>query len=326
MASITNTFSAHEAKGIREDLQDMIFTISPTDTDLLSSLKRGKAKNHLHEWQTDSLAAATTANAHVESDDITSFGATDPTVRVGNYLQISRKLVLISDSLEETDRAGRASEEAYQVAKRGKELRRDMETIIFANLGGNAGGVTTARQMATLGAWLKTNTSVGTGGGDPAYTSGVPADARTDATTGDLRAFTSTILNDIVQQGWTSGADIDAMTLYCGPVNKAKVSAFTGLVTKNYDISTPKPSAVIVAADVYVSNFGILKIKANRWMRERDAYGIDKKFLSLAFLRPMKTVKLAKTGDAEKRMLLTEWTLRVHNESALIGAFDLTTT
>lgn len=332
MAAITNTFTAFDAKGIREDLQDAIFMISPTDTDLVSGIKRGKAKAHLHEWQTDDLASATTANAFVESDDITSFGTTAATVRVGNYLQISRKLVLISDSLEETDRAGRGSEEAYQVAKRGKELRRDMETIVFANLAGDAGGPTTARQMATLGAWVKTNTSYGTSGGDPTYTSGVPGSVnadgtgRDDATSGDLRTFTSTILNDIVQQGWTNGADIDAMTLYVGPVNKARVSGFTGIVTKNYDISTPKPSAIIASADVYVSNFGILKVKPNRWMRERDAYGIDKKFLSLAFLRPMKTVKLAKTGDAEKRMLITEWTLRVHNEAALIGAFDLTTT
>ena len=326
MAQFTTTHTAFDSEGIREDLQNTIFTISPTDTDLISGLKRGKAKQHLHEWLTDSLAAATTANAHIEGDDIASFPALDTPVRVGNRLQISRKLVLISDSLEETERAGRGSEEAYQIAKKGKELKRDMETIVFANLGAAAGSTSVARQMATLGAFVKTNTSKGTGGGDPAYTEGVPSAARTDATTGDLRAFTSTILNDIVQQGWTEGADIDAMTLYCGPVNKTKVSAFTGIVTKNYDISTPKPSAVIVAADVYVSNFGILKVKANRWMRERDAYGIDKKYLSLAFLRPMKTVKLAKTGDAEKRMLLCEWTLRVHNEAALIGAFDLTTT
>jgi hypothetical protein len=326
MTQFATTHTAFDSVGIKEDLQDTIFTISPTDTDLISGLNRGKASQHLHEWQTDSLAAATTANAHIEADDIASFPALTPTVRVGNRLQISRKLILISDSLEQTDRAGRGSEESYQVAKKGKELKRDMETIVFANLAGAAGSTTVARQMATLGAWLKSNTSIGATGGDPVYTDGVPAAARTDATAGDMRAFTSTILNDIVQQGWTAGADIDAMTLYCGPVNKTKVSAFTGIVTKNYDISTPKPSAIIVAADVYVSNFGVLKVKANRWMRERDAYGIDKKFLSLAFLRPMKTVKLAKTGDAEKRMLLCEWTLRVHNEAALMGAFDLTTT
>jgi hypothetical protein len=53
-------WNAYDAKGIREDLADVIYNISPTDTPFQSSVGRTKATAVYHEWQTDSLAAATT--------------------------------------------------------------------------------------------------------------------------------------------------------------------------------------------------------------------------------------------------------------------------
>lgn len=315
-----NTFLRYDAQGLRESLADIIFDISPEETPLLSSMGRGEAVQTLEEWQTDVLAAADTTNAQLEGDDVTSYSAITPTVRVGNYTQISRKVFLISDTEEVVDKAGRRSEMAYQIPRRGLELRRDLEAICFQNQIGVAGDSTTPREIAALGASVKTNDVMEAGGSSPTWTSGVPNDARGDGT---QRAFSETILKEVVELLWTNGGNL--RSLFVGPFNKQAVSNFSGVVTRNFDMSNvdPSPTAVIAAVDVYVSDFGTLKVIPSRYQRERDAWFLDFEFIDLMFLRPFQTVKLAKTGDAEKRMLIVEWTLKIKNEAALGLAADL---
>lgn len=326
MALVTGTYTRYTAQGLREHLTDVIYDISPEETPFINGAGRTKANQTLYEWQTDELASVDTGNAHLDGDDITTFTTVTPTVRVGNYTQISRKLLIISGTLEAVDKAGRKSELAYQLSRRGAEMKRDMEAISLSNQGGDAGGVGTARRTATLGAWVKSNVSFGTGGGNPTYTSGVPGAPRTDSTSGNLRAFTETIFKTVIQSCWTEGAK--PSVLMVGPVNKQRVSGFAGVVTRNFDISntTAKPSAVIAAIDVYVSDFGTFKVIPNRFQRERDAWLIDFDYVSLAYLRPFQQEALAKTGDAHKRMMLAEWGLKVNQEAALGLVADLTTT
>lgn len=323
MAVVSGTMLRYDANGLREDLSDVIYNISPEETPFISSASREDVDQTLFEWQTDSLASTDTGNAQLEGDDA-SFSTPAATTRVGNYTQISRKTLILSGTLEEIDKAGRRSELAYQIAKRGRELRRDMEAIALENLAGNAGGSTTARQTATLNAWLQTNTDREGTGADSGHTSGVPTSAATD---GANRAFTETILRDVAESAWTNGGD--PSMLMVGPFNKRVVSGFTGVVTRNFDISgadpTPKATAVIAAVDVYVHDFGVLRVVPNRFQRERDAWFLDPEFYGLGILRGMRTEELAKTGDAEKRMLLTEWGLKVKNEAALGLAADLNT-
>ena len=322
MTIFTGTKTKYGDNGLREDLSNIIYDISPTETPFISSISRENAKNTLHEWQTDSLAAATTANAQLEGDDITDYGTLSSTVRVGNYCQISRKLAAVSGTLESIDKAGRNSEMAYQLVKKGKELKRDMETIALANIAPDAGGPTTARQMATLGCWVKTNTDISaTSSGNPTYTSGVPAAARTDGT---ARAITTTIINSVCSAAWTTGADVNVLMV--GTHVKKTISTLTSAVTRNYDITgKPRPTAFIGAIDVYVSDFQILEIIPNRYQRGRDAWFLDMDYCCIAQLRPMHSDKMARTGDADKRMLLVEWTLVVKNEAALGLAADLST-
>jgi hypothetical protein len=324
MTIVANTFLRYNAKGLRESLHDFIYDVSPEDTPFLSAAGRGDAVQTQEEWQTDVLASADTSNAQLEGDDITSFSAITASVRVGNYTQISRKVFLISDTEEVLDKAGRSSEMAYQLPRRGVELKIDIESICFQNQFGVAGDSTTAREIAALGATVKTNDDFASDGASPIWSSGVPGAIRDDTAT--LRAFTETILKSVVLSMYQNGANL--RSLFVGPVNKQRVSGFSGVVTRNFDMSNvdPSPSAVIAAIDVYVSDFGTLKVIPSRWQRERDAWFLDFDFLSVLFLRPMKAVKLAKTGDAEKRMLIAEWTLKVHNEAALGLAADLTTT
>ena len=324
MAAVTNTYTRYDAKGIREDLSNVIYQISPEETPFLSNVGRENVSNTFFEWQTDDLASAVTTNAQIEGDDITSFTAATPTVRLGNYTQISRKDVVISGTLESVDKAGRRSELSYQMAKKSAELKRDMETTCLANQAASAGSTSAARTTGALLAFLKTNTNEGTGGGDPSYTT-IPTDDRTDATAGDLRSFSEALLKDVIQKVWTQGGN--PSVVMAGPVNKQNLSKMAGIASQRFNINGgARPATIVGAADIYVSDFGNVSIVPNRFQRERDVFVLDPEYASVAYLRPFQTVELAKTGDAEKRMLLVEWGLKVKNEKAHGAVYDLNST
>jgi hypothetical protein len=321
MAIVANTFTTYSAVGIREELSNVIYNISPEETPFISNIGKEKTGNTFFEWQTDALAAASTSNAVVEGDDISSFTAVTPTDRLGNYCQISRKDVIISGTEEIANKAGRKSEMSYQLAKKGAELKRDMEAILLYNQAANAGNSSTARKTAGLPAFLRTNTNYyTTDGGDPTVSSGVVNAARTDGT---QRSFTEVILKDVVAQCWTEGAN--PKLLMVGPVNKQRASGFTGIAETRVQAKS-SPTTIIGAADVYVSDFGNLSIVPNRFQREREAFVIDPEYAALVQYRPIQQEALAKTGDAEKRMLIVEYGLKVKTEKAHGIAADLTTT
>jgi hypothetical protein len=323
MAAITNTYTRFDAKGVREDLSNVIYQISPEETPFMSNVGRENVSNTFYEWQTDDLAAAITTNAQIEGDDITSFTAVTATVRLGNYTQISRKDVIIAGTLEAVDKAGRRSELSYQMAKKSAEIKRDMESTMLANQAAAAGSTSSARKSGALLAFLKTNTSEGSGGGDPSYTT-IPDAARTDATTTNLRSFSEALLKDVIQKVWTEGGS--PSIVMAGPVNKQNLSKMAGIAGQRFNATGAKPSTIIGAADVYVSDFGNVSIVANRFQRERDVFVLDPEYASVAYLRPFQTVELAKTGDAEKRMLLCEWGLKIKNEKAHGAVYDLNST
>lgn len=308
------TYQTYTAIGQREDLSDVIYNISPTDTPIMSSVGKAKATAVYHEWQTDSLAAATTNNAAVEGDDATD-ATMSPTTRLGNYTQIVQKTIKISGTLDAVDKAGRKSEKAYQLAKASAEIKRDIETIISANQGRSAGNSSTARKMGALLSWIATNSSVGTSGADPTT---IGVSTRTDGT---ARSFTETILKDVIQQVYSSGGN--PKVLMVGAYQKQAVSAFAGIAAQRYMAPSNEPTTIIGAADVYMSDFGTVSVVPNRFMRTRDALVLDPEYAALAYLRPFATNELAKTGDSEKTQILAELTLEVRNEAAHGIAADL---
>ena len=311
-------YDRYSAIGAREDLSDVIYDISPTDTPIMSTIGKTKATSVTHEWQTDSLAAATTANALVEGASA-SEGTITPTTRLANLTQIVGKTVMVSGTLLASDLAGRKSEMAYQLAKASAEIKRDIETIITANQGQAAGSSgSSARKMGSLLSYIKTNTSKnGTSltGVDPT-TLGVST--RTD---GSTRAFTETILKDVIAKVFASGGTPSA--LFVSPAQKQVVSAFTGLAAQRYQVPTSGQATILAGADLYQSDFGVLQIVPNRFMRTRDALVLDPEYAALAYLRPFQTNDIAKVGDADKKQILAELTLEVRNEAAHGGAFDL---
>jgi hypothetical protein len=319
MSIVTNTFTTFDAKGIREDLSNIITNIAPEETPYMSNIGRESVSNSLFEWQTDTLASAA-ANKQIEGDDVASFDAVTATVRLQNYAQISRKTIILSATEEVVNKAGRRSELAYQIAKRSAELKRDQEFTMLNGAVAAAGNTSTARGTASLGAFIKTNVDLQTNGANPSYTT-LPNSARTD---GNVRTFTETILKNVIQQVWTSGGT--PKILMTGPVNKQRVSGFSGIASSRYNINGgDRPATLIGAVDIYVSDFGQVSVIANRFQRERDAWVLDPEYAKMTVLRPYQQVELAKTGDAEKRMLLVEWGHKVLAENAHGLAADLVT-
>lgn len=314
MAQPTNLFDRYDAtNSVREDLANIIYNISPEDTVFMSNVGRDTASQTYTEWQTDALAAASTTNAQIEGDDAAadSLAATN---RVGNYTQISRKVVATSGTLEAANTAGFRSAMAYQMAKAASELKRDMETTLLFNQAAVAGNSSTARKTAGLPAWLRSNVSAGSGGGNPTMSStndGYPNAARTDGT---QRTFTETMLKDVIQSVWTNGGK--PKLLLVGPYNKRVASGFAGIAGQRFNVDGAKPSTIIGAADVYVSDFGNVSIVPSRFQRERDAFVVDPEYAAVSYLRNFQTQELAKTGDSEKKMIVVEYALKVRTEKA----------
>jgi len=315
----TNTYQTYQAKGGKEDVSDIISRISPEDTPYTSNVGSGKARNTFHEVLQDSLAAADTTNAQVEGF-VVAHTAAVPVLRVGNYTQIVQKDVIVSGSLEVQDKYGRASEMAYQKAKKGAELKRDVEAICLKNgaaIPGDGTG-TLARQTAGLGAWLKTNTAEGAGGADPVY-SNVPIVARTDGT---QAAFTEAMIKAVMLSAVQQGGKPRLLML--GPGNKQVFSTFTGVATKTFYQSAVEQTKIIGAADVYVSDFGTLAATVNLFQRNRDAFLIDPELHEISWYRPYFFKPLADTGDADRGVIIGEFANTVKNEAGSGAAYDLT--
>jgi hypothetical protein len=319
MAQPSETFDSYDQIGMREDLSDIIYNISPIETPFMSMIGRGKAKNRRTEWQIDTLAAAA-LNAVIEGDDAIN-DAIAPTTQVSNITQISDKTIVVSGTADAVTTAGRKKELSYQLAKKGKELKRDMELILTRNQASLVGDATTARTAGTLEAWLTTNVerdaTTGLDGGFNTVT--LVVDIATDSTA--TRALTEALLKSVIRQAWTQGGS--PTVIMCGAVNKQNISAFTGGVT-SFDKSEDKK--LVTAIDVYVSDFGTHRVVPNRFQRERTVFCLTPKLWEIRYLRGFHQEKLAKTGDANKRALRVEYSLCSKNEAGSGAVADVTST
>ncbi len=318
MTMPTSTFPSYTAVGNREDLSNEIYNIDPTEVPFMTGIDKAKATATLHEWQTQALAAASTSNAQVEGDDASRTAAT-PTVRLSNRCQISWKVPAVTGTQQAVTTAGRSDEMEYQEMLKGLELRRDMEAILCGSNQAkiaSAGG--TAPKLASVLSWIKTNTSKDAGGSDPSAADGTGT--RTDS--GTQRAFTEAQVKTVLNSIWTNGGKPD--TIMTGAFNKQVFSTFVGRTTPTQDASAKKLTA---AVGVYESDFGTLKIVPNRFSRARDVLILQMEMWAVAYLNGRKFVSspLAKTGDSDARLLLSEYTLEARNEKASGGVFDLTT-
>ena len=290
MAIPTNTRETYGAVGIREDLSNIIYNISPEDTPFMSGIGKSSCDNTYFEWQIDELDGGND-NFAIEGDDATAIAVSEPE-RVGNYTQISTKAVRSSGTAEAVDFAGRKSTQAYQMAKRAKELKLDMEHMLLAVAQApTAGSTGVARKTGSVGAWITSNV--------------ISASAAPDEA--DIRAM--------MEQCWTAGAQ--PKVLMCDGVIKQEISALSQSVSELRTAANDKsPAYVVAAVDIYVSDFGNLQMVPNRLMPADTAYFLDYEFWDIAYLRPFMTHDIARTGDSVAQQLVVEYGLRSKNEEA----------
>jgi hypothetical protein len=316
MAQPTGQYVTFSARGLREDLENVIYDISPTDTPFMSMGGRSDAIAVNHEWQTDSLRAAAT-NFHEEGATLT---ASEPaaTTRLGNICQISRETTIVSGTLDAVSKAGRKEELAYQMTKRSKELKRDMErAFVGANTASTAMAAdSTVRKLGSLTAWVTTNTSKGSGSSNGSSGS----TARTD---NGARAFTETLLKAAILASYNSGADIKYLMM--APGQKQNFSSFVGVGASGgaSNRTDTADQRIIGGMDVYVSDFGEMAVVPNRFQRNGDCWLLDPEYYNIAYLRPFFQREVASTSDGEQRAIIVEYTLQVNNEAALGAVYDL---
>lgn len=287
-------FKTYDATAMREDLSDVIYDISPTDTPFLSSITgKGTVANTTFEWQTDALAAASGTNYHVEGAAVGS-AATTATTRLTNKTQISKKVVEVSGTHEAVNNAGKKSEMAHQLAKASKELKRDMETSLLALNDSAQGDASTARETRGAAHWITTNvTDAGASGSHAAV---VEAD-----------------ITAVAESTWTAGGE--PSTILLGATNKKLVTAMSGRADETRSV-VDENKTVYNAVEVYVSDFGTFNITLDRFCDQDVVYFLDHDMWSVDYLRDFQTVDIAKEGDSEKKMLLVEFGLRCGNEAA----------
>ena len=249
---------------------------------------------------------------------------------MGNYTQISDKRIIISRTQDKTSKAGRKSELAREVAKKGVELRIDMEVISLSNQASTAGtgNGATNRKLGGFRAWLSSNDDLGATGSSGGFNSSTSVvDA---ATNGTQRAFTKAILDAVILSTYNAGGNPN--TLMVSPYVKTVFSRFmddADVVPNRKEVGGKRQATIVAAADMYLSDFGTISVVPNRQMARagatiaRNAFLIDPKNVSLGVFDDIKLEKPAKTGDAEKRVLVTEYTLFVNNQAAHGVAADL---
>ncbi len=336
----------------REDLGDIIHNISPTECPVTMLVDKTDAEQDAHEWVTDSLAPAVSDNKHVDGDDFSAEGDTAQVgtgfdgvaitagSRIGNHCQISRKDIVVTRRANRVRKAGRKDELGYQIAKAGRELKRDLESSITSNNNAVQGTTSVAGQSAGYGAWMRNNSSrhntlAGTDGADPAaLVSGFPTGtAATDASV--LRPLSETDILDVIADAYIEGGDIDTMSMH--PTVKQKWSQYmfspdntnAGRIATQFQDQgkSPKTGATALGAvDVYVSDFGVIDVVPNRFQRSRDVLIFESAMWAIAYLDPYQQFNIAKSGDSEKRVLLVDWCLESRNpdSSGIVADVDNT--
>ena len=317
MATPADTTSTYDAIGNREDLINDIYDISPTTTPFLSGIARTTATATNHEWQTDALGTATSSNAVIEGENAVNT-AFIPTVRLGNQTQISDQVPAVTKTQRRVDSAGRGDELDYQVMKSTKLLKNDMESALCANKAKVVGSESVARELAGVESWLASNTSLGATGVAP---TGDGTDART---AGTPRSFDEAFLKTVIADIFDAGGEPD--TLMCGSVIKQAISGIVngGAAGAAQRVVDGNEATVNTAIDIYVSDFGSMKVSPNRFMVQDSLLVLDMDMWAMATIWEFDQETLAKEGLSDRVQISSQYTLEARNEAASGIVADLT--
>jgi hypothetical protein len=316
MAVNANTVESYDVSTLRDDLQEALISISPEECPFVQNAGDKSISQSLYEWPVLELAAVDSSNRVIEGDDAPDTDTGTIAGRAQNYAQISDKVVSVSHTDDASDGAGGDHHQFQkQIAIKLRELKRDMETMLLANVVAATGSSGVARQTAGLPAWLKTNTDRGSGGTDPTVSGSGDFDGYPNAAAGagTGRALTETIFNDVIELIWNEGGE-PGMAM-CNGARKRKISTFTGNASR---YKNAEDRRLVAAIDLYASDFGFdIQIVPNRFMAvATDVYLLTPGYYRVAWLEKTKQKALAETGHSRKRLVWCEYGLQIDNEKA----------
>jgi hypothetical protein len=319
MAVTANAFTTYQAVGNREDLSNAIYNIDPFDTPVMSAIKRRNVKNRYFDWQTEFLPTVNPNNAQLEGFVLAN-GPSVPTIRLQNATQISERDATISGTQEESDAAGKSSEMAHQMAMASKVLKSDMEVIMCGrqprSADSNANYTTTPRQTEAISHWLGRATDR-TGAVNGAIAPGTVTTGLPTTATGAFPVpgtpvqITEAMLGAAMQLAYTNGASPSLWVVPPGP--KRTISTFTGRSTTQVLVGKTE---VVSTVDVIATDFGRIKVIPSRWVPADVGLLIDPDYIAVSFFRAFRQYLMARTGDAETRMIIVEWGVEMRNSLA----------
>src|SRR5574343_793370 len=327
MAQVSGTTDTYDSAVLKESLDKVIWDLFPMDTYFQSNISKTNVSNTQHQWVYDKLAAAAN-NKQLEGDDVT-YSTLATATRVSNYCQIARKTVLLSDTYTEGMDVVGSNPMGRAIMKSMKELKRDIEFDLLGTQGSSAGATATARASGGVQAWIfgtgatagwEGNTvypsAAGTGGNTTATTPGYASSAIIGQTDGTTSA-SAIVLADITaaaELAWTDGGEPD--TIICSSANKKVIDGLTSLATRTVDVGRTEPLSVTGTANVIVTSFGTFKVVMSRYVHRMTCVLLQMDMWSMGLLRPTKVKDMAKTGDAEKKLIVAEYTLIARNPNS----------
>lgn len=302
MPDVTVSSYTNSSTGVREmsetifeDVEGIIQNISPKDTPFQASIGTGKSTNTLHSWLEDTLDAADGSNAAVEGADATAASMLPPE-KLTNYNQIWEKTFKVSGTMDAVSTIGRGEESQYMLQKSISYLKTEMEYALINNASAVAGNATTARKTKGLSGFISTN--------DFSYSAYA-----------DTNDFDETKFMLMLEACYSAGGK--PTVLMVPPKQSVVISAWDGAgkVTVNQDATTKTLTMAVMVLD---TPFGVVNILMDKFIApdvnttpDPDvAYSrvflYDPSMLSIAWLRKMKTIELAKTGDNKKYQTVAE--------------------
>lgn len=317
MAKITNAFTTYTAVGNREDLSNAIYNIDPFDTPIMSAARRRNAKARQFDWQTENLPTVDGSNAQYEGF-VNANSAGQPTVRLSNVTQISKRDATVSGSQEASDAAGKGSEMGHQMAMASKVLKSDMEFILSSRQARVSGDDNTPRKTEGLAHFIARGSDKSAVQGTHVfgYTSSLPT-ASTDAfaavSAGNQVSMNEVMVGDAMQKAYDDGASPSLMVVTSAI--KRTISTFKGRSSTQVMVGKTE---VVATVDIIATDFGRIKVIPSRWLAADVSFILDPDYLAVAFFRNFRQYPLAKTGDADTRMILSEWGVEVRNPLAHI--------
>jgi len=317
MAKVAQAFTTYNAQANREDLSNAIYNIDPFDTPIMSAARRRNAKARTFDWQTENLPTVDTDNAQIEGFELART-ASQPTVRLSNVTQISKRDATVTGSQEASDPAGKASEMGHQMALKSKVLKSDMEAIMSGRQPRNDGDDATARRTEAIAHWIARGRDRNNVQGNAVigYKTGLPlaaADAFAAVAGANQVALTEKLVNDAMEVAYNNGASPSLLIL--PPAIRRTVSTFKGRDSSQVMIGRTE---VVATVDVIATDFGRIKVIPSRWIPTDIGLLIDPQYVAVAFFRNFRQYPIAKIGDAETRMILAEWGVEMRNPMAHI--------